>query len=120
MESTPKRQVVARIPVSKEDIKQFDPLASPSPKKSGLIRQRQCAIDPLLEAKARTPFQEANGNRFQVSVSKPTPPNRVGRFCIRHSFKHDGNPQRGIEIDITVGSDTGAQKRNADILDLLF
>ena len=120
MDSTPKRQQRARPPIKKEDIKQFDPLATPSPKKSGIARDARCAIRPLLQTRKREPFHEMDGNRIEVSVSKVTPPSRVGRFCIRHSLKHEENAQQGIEINITVEPETAATQRSGDIIDLLF
>ena len=120
MESTPKRQGDACRIVRKEDIKQFDPLATPSPKKSGIAKDARCAIRPLFQTRARAPFHEMDGNRIELSVSKVTPPSRVGRFCIRHSLKHEENAQHGIEINITVEPETAATQRNGDIIDLLF
>lgn len=93
--------------VRKEDIKQFDPLATPSPKKSEFSRTRLPA-----SSGNGIPFRELDMNMGNPST-KCSSRQQIGRFRISHSVKHadPGKNSPTFEIDITTGD---------EFLDLLF
>ena len=140
MDSTPKRQQRARPPIKKEDIKQFDPLATPSPKKSDVAHSSEqrksieMTIEPLFNTKTRVPFTGIRGNRLRMVADKQAPESHIGRFCIRHTAKTDHSidshsevdesftltPSRSEDDNIVILSPVKSKPSDRDLLDLLF
>ena len=140
MDSTPKKQQRSRLLMKKEDLKPFDPLATPSPKKSESGRpceQRksiEVTVEPLFNTRTRVPFTGVRGNCLRMTSDTKTPANRVGRFCIVHMMKSDQSPESPSDFNesaavtpskseddsIMVLSPAKAKSGNRDILDILF